>query len=65
MTQTTIWGITLLSCLGKLFSAVLNNRINSYVEMYGCIGEEKAGFILSICNIYLFPAFDLRAGFAL
>ena len=37
-------GITILSCLGKLFTAVLNNRINSYVEMYGHIGEEQAGF---------------------
>ena len=37
-------GITILSCLGKVFTAVLKNRINSYVEMYGYIGEEQAGF---------------------
>ena len=37
-------GITILSCLGKLFTSILNTRINSYVEMYGLIGENQAGF---------------------
>ena len=37
-------GITILSCLGKLFTSILNTRINSYVEMYGLIGENQTGF---------------------
>ena len=37
-------GITLLSCLGKLFSALLNNRLSKYVEKYGKIRQEQAGF---------------------
>ena len=35
-------GITLLSCLGKLFTAVLNNRLNGYLDSVNMI-EEKAG----------------------
>jgi len=37
-------GITLLSCLGKLFTAVLNNRISKYLESNNLLGEEQAGF---------------------
>ena len=37
-------GITILSCLGKLFTAVLNNRLKFYVEATGIIGDEQAGF---------------------
>lgn len=37
-------GITLLSCLGKLFTAVINHRITMYVESQGLIGDEQAGF---------------------
>ena len=37
-------GITLLSCLGKLFTAVLNNRITKYLEYTGTMGDEQAGF---------------------
>lgn len=36
--------ITLLSCLGKLFTAVLNNRLNAYLEEYGLLNENQAGF---------------------
>ena len=39
-------GITLLSCLGKLFTAVLNERLTSYLEDNNMIGDEQAGF----CN---------------
>ena len=37
-------GITLLSCLRKLFTAVLNERLTSYLEDNNMIGDEQAGF---------------------
>jgi hypothetical protein len=37
-------GITLLSCLGKLFTAVINERLSAYLLHGGVIGEEQAGF---------------------
>ena len=36
--------ITLISCFGKLFTAVLNNRLNSYLEDNGLLNEDQAGF---------------------
>jgi hypothetical protein len=37
-------GITILSCYGKLFTAVLNNRLNHYLENMSVLCEEQAGF---------------------
>ena len=37
-------GITLLSCLGKLFTAILNGRINKFMNENGLLGNEQAGF---------------------
>lgn len=37
-------GITLLSCIGKLFTSVVNKRLSDYVEATGILGEEQAGF---------------------
>lgn len=37
-------GITILSCFGKLFTAVLNNRLNKFLESVESIGEEQTGF---------------------
>lgn len=37
-------GITILSCFGKLFTAVLNNRLNKYLENMNILCEEQAGF---------------------
>ena len=37
-------GITILSCFGKLFTAVLNNRFNVYLENMDVLCEEQAGF---------------------
>ena len=37
-------GITLSSCLGKLFCHVLNNRINSELESKSFLKQEQAGF---------------------
>ena len=37
-------GITILSCYGMLFTAVLNNRLNHYLENMSVLCEEQAGF---------------------
>ena len=37
-------GITLLSTLDKLFTKVLNNRLNSWAEIYNVYIEAQAGF---------------------
>ena len=37
-------GITLLSTLGKLFTRILNNRLNKWAEEYGIYIEAQAGF---------------------
>lgn len=37
-------GITLLSCLSKAFTALLNNRLGQFLENNDILGEEQAGF---------------------
>ena len=37
-------GITLLSCIGKLFTSIINERLNKYLNDNNLIGEEQAGF---------------------
>ena len=37
-------GITLLSCLGKLFTSVLNDRLSEYSNTINIINETQAGF---------------------
>ena len=37
-------GITLLSCIGKLFTMLINSRLQSYVDENPLLGEEQAGF---------------------
>ena len=37
-------GITLLSCLGKLFTNVINNRLNIWAEANGTFCDEQFGF---------------------
>ena len=37
-------GITILSCLGKLFSNLLNDRLTQFVNKNDIIGPEQAGF---------------------
>ena len=36
--------ITLLSCLGKLFTAIINDRLKKYAEKYDLIGWTQSGF---------------------
>lgn len=37
-------GIIILSCIGKLFKNVLNERFNFYLESCHLLSEEQAGF---------------------
>ena len=37
-------GITLLSCLGKLFTACINSRLTTFLNASGTLGDEQAGF---------------------
>ena len=37
-------GITLLSCIGKLFTSVLNARLYAYLTSENILGNEQAGF---------------------
>ena len=36
--------ITILSCLGKLFTSILNSRLNDYLEESMILSENQAGF---------------------
>ena len=37
-------GITLLSCLGKLFTSMLNRRLTKFLEQNNVLHENQAGF---------------------
>ena len=37
-------GITLLSCMGKLFTSILNSRLYTYLTSENILGNEQAGF---------------------
>ena len=37
-------GITILSCFGKLFTAVIDNRLTAFLEDSNILGKEQAGF---------------------
>ena len=37
-------GISIISCLGKLFSALINERLTKFADINEIIGEEQAGF---------------------
>ena len=37
-------GITILSCFGKFFTALLNARLNKFLEDSNLLYEEQAGF---------------------
>ena len=36
--------ITIFSCLGKLFTSILNNRINTFLENNKLLNENQSGF---------------------
>ena len=37
-------GISIVSCFGKLFTSVLNQRLGIFINGYGLIGSEQGGF---------------------
>ena len=37
-------GITLTSCLGKLFTSILQSRLNKYIEIHNILNPEQFGF---------------------
>ena len=37
-------GISLISCIGKLYSGLLNHRLTVFLEMFGVIVDEQNGF---------------------
>ena len=37
-------GITILSCLGKLFTSCVNSRLTTYSNLFNVVGNEQAGF---------------------
>ena len=37
-------GISIISCLGKLFTALINERLTKFADINDIIGEEQAGF---------------------
>ena len=36
--------ITLLSCIGKVFTSIINNRLNKYLEENKILNEMQSGF---------------------
>ena len=36
--------ITLLSCVGKLFTSIINNRLTNYADKYDIITDSQTGF---------------------
>ena len=68
-------GVTLLSCFGKLFTSILNNRLNNYLENMNILVEEQAGFrkgysttdhifnLKCLIDLYLFRGKKLYSAF--
>ena len=42
--QASYRGITLTSCLGKLFTSILQNRLNKFIEQHNILNPEQFGF---------------------
>ena len=36
--------ITILSCFGRLFTSILNDRLNKFLEAHNILEENQAGF---------------------
>jgi hypothetical protein len=52
--------ITILSCLGKLFTSVINLRLTSYIENTELLNENQAGFRKSYsCSDHIFTLYAL------
>ena len=44
-------GITILSCLGKLFTSVINSRLNKFAEETSLINENQTGFRMNCSTL--------------
>jgi hypothetical protein len=42
----------LLSCIGKLFTSLINSRLSEFLETRNLLGEEQAGFREGYSIIY-------------
>ena len=45
--------ITLLSCLGKLFTTIINNRLNKFAEEHNVLGDTQAGFRKGFSTVFI------------
>ena len=45
-------GISILSCIGKLFTLLLNERLTKFIDDFGILGENQAGFRHKYSTIY-------------
>ena len=53
-------GITILSCFGKLFTSILNERLKKFIETFDIIGCEQAGFRSNFSTLdHLFTLYGL------
>ena len=54
-------GVTLLSCIGKLFTSVLNERLKVYCESNKIINENQAGFrAYEVAQLWLLAYLTLK-----
>ena len=52
--------ITILSCLGKLFTSVLNKRLTNYIETNNLLNQNQAGFRSGFsCQDHIFTLYSL------
>lgn len=66
-------GITLQSCLSKLFTSILNHRISDYCDKYSTLSDAQFGFKKgrsttdAICSlfsiVYMFACIDMKKCF--
>ena len=52
LNATSYRPITSLSCMGKLFIAVLNKRLNNYLEEMNLLNENQTGFRQNYATTY-------------
>ena len=52
-------GITVLSCFGKLFTSVINNRLLEYFDENSTTGPEQAGFRSCWKSVFVAKTFRL------
>ena len=52
--------IKILSCFGKLFTAILNSRLNDFIDVHNVLEENQAGFRVGYSTMdYIFELYAL------